>query len=118
MFVKSKDYQNYIHTQRINLGAEFEKEDEEVFVILREMDTKSVLKLKNSASKKDENGNPDETASLETFREILPTLIVDHNFYIDEQTKMSPDEVTELFFEKISTVSKVLSALQNRNFFR
>lgn len=118
MFVKNQDYKNFIHTQRINLGEEFGKEDEEVFVVLRELDTKSVLKLKNSAGKKDENGNPDETATLETFREILPSLIVDHNFYIDEQTKMSTDEVTELFFEKISTVSKVLSALQNRNFFR
>ena len=111
MFIKSKDYQNYIHTQRINLGEEFGKENEEVFIVLRELDTKSVLKLKESSSK------DSETASLDTFREILPGLIVDHNFYESEEKKMTSDEVTELLFEKVSTVGKVLNSLKEANFF-
>lgn len=112
MFVKNKDYSNYIHTQRVNLGEEFGKENEEVFIILREMNTACVLKLKEAGN---ENS---ETASLEVFREILPVLIVDHNFYEDEQKKMNTEEVTELLFEKVSTVGKVLSALKEANFFR
>lgn len=113
MFIKSKDYGGYIHTQKINLGEEFGKEDEEVFVVLRELDTKSVLKLKDASAKQSE----DETALLDVFREILPTLIVDHNFYESEDKKMTAGEVTDLFFEKLSTVGKVLNSLQKVNFF-
>lgn len=116
MFVKSQDYQNYVHRQRINLGEEFGKENEEVFIILRELDTKSVLKLKE-ASAKDKDETTSETASLEAFREILPKLIIDHNIYETEEKKMNADEVTELIFEKVSTVGKVLKALQEVNFF-
>lgn len=113
MFVKSRDYGKYIFTQKIPLGKEFGFEtEEEVYITLRELDTKSVLKLK-------EAGNEDsETASLEVFREILPTLIVDHNFYETEEKKMNTAEVTNLLFEKVSTVGKVLTALKEKNFFR
>lgn len=111
MFVKTKDYGNYIHTQRIDLGSEFGKEDSEIFIVLREMDTKSVIKLKASSA------SGEEGATLETFREILPNLIVDHNFYESDDKKMDSKEVTELLFEKISTIAKVLQSLQQNNFF-
>lgn len=111
MFIKSKDYGNYIHTHRIDLGDEFGKEKEEVFITLREMDTKSVLKLKNGASEDSEG------KTLEVFREILPNLIVDHNFYETEDKKMSSDEVADLLFEKIGAVGRVLTELQKVNFF-
>lgn len=113
MFVKSKDYGKYIHTQKILLGKEFGFEtDEECTLTLRELDTASVLKLKESSN------SDSETKSLEVFKEILPNIIVDHNFYEDEQTKMDSTAVTELIFEKVSTVGKVLSALKEANFFR
>ena len=111
MFIKSKDYGNYIHTQKIELGEEFGKENGEVFIMLREMDTRSVLKLKNAASMEDEG------TVLEVFREILPCLIVDHNFYETEEKKMSAEEVSDLLFEKINAVGKVLKELQSVNFF-
>ena len=112
MFIRNKDYDNYIFKQRVNLGEEFGKEPEEVFIVLRELDTKSVLKLKEAGSE------DSETRSLEVFREILPNIMVDHNFYEDEQTKMDSTAVTNLLFEKVSTVGKVLTALKEKNFFR
>lgn len=112
MFVKSKDYGKYIFTQKISLGKEFGFEtDDEVFITLRELDTKSVIKLKEASN------SDSETASLEVFREILPNLIVDHNFYETEEKKMTTEEVTELLFEKVSTIGKVLNALKEKNFF-
>lgn len=112
MFVKSKDYGKYIFTQKIPLGKEFGFEtEEEVYITLRELDTKSVLKLKEASN------SESETASLEVFREILPALIVDHNFYETEEKKMNTEEVTELLFEKVTTIGKVLNALKEKNFF-
>lgn len=112
MFIKDKDYSNYIHTKRINLGEFFGKEEAEVYLTVRELTTKDVLLLKESADKKENN------AIVDTFRQILPNNIVDHNFYVDENTKMTSEEVSELLFERIDVIGKVITVIQNSNFIR
>lgn len=112
MFIKDKDYSNYVHTKRIDLGEFFEKEEAEVYLTVRELTTKDVLLLKEVADKKENN------AIFDTFRKILPGIIVDHNFYVDENTKMSVEEVSDLLFERIDVIAKVITEIQNSNFIR
>lgn len=112
MFIKDKDYSNYVHINRIDLGEFFGKEEAEVFLTVRELTTKDVLLLKEVADKKE------NTALFDTFREILPGIIVDHNFYVDEHTKMSVEDVADLLFERIDVITKVITIIQRSNFTR
>jgi len=101
MFVKAKDYERFLIKVKINLGQFFDKADDDVFVVLREMDTFNTLKL-------NEQLRESELATFMAFKEILPELIVDHNFYADEKTKMNNTEVVDLLFSKTKVATKII----------
>lgn len=111
MFVRSKNYDNAIQKVRINVGTLVGLEkDDEAFLVLKELPTKETIVLKEKHSE----GLP---ALIEFFESVLPSIIVEHNFYETEQKKMSNDDVVKLVFEKTELSSKVLTEYANASFF-
>lgn len=96
---------------KIFIGLELGLEPEEVFLEFKELPTIDALKMKRLQSSKD------ELKMLEFWRETFPKVLVDHNLYIDEQKKMTADEVIGFVFEKLDLTGKVLMEYTNANFF-
>ena len=110
MFVKTRNYDKAIQKVRIEVDTYVGLEkDDEAFLILKELPTQDMLKLK------DTNGGNTETLTF--FKEVMPHIIVDHNFYETEQKKMKNEEVVEFIFEKFDLCTKVLSDYSNASFF-
>jgi len=108
MFIKSKS--NYLVKVKINIGTILNCDtDEEAYVELRELDTKSMLELKKAS----EEG---EGKFIEFMRGILPEIIVNHNLYKDDNTLMSTDEVAELIFSKMELTTKVIGDYNKQAF--
>ena len=113
MFIKTKNYDRCIQKVRIELGTLVGlAKDDEAFILLRELPTLEMLKLKE-ASEKGEN----ETLGL--LRDLRPSILVDHNFYEDEsaQKKMKNQEVAELVFESLDLTVKVVNEYTHAGFF-
>jgi len=108
MFVRSKHYQNYLIKTRIELGKFFDQPNADVFVELREMSSLQGIQF----SKVVKSGDKEEL--LEHFQKILPILIVDHNFYIDENTRMPNKDITAIIFEKMEVLMHVISKYSER----
>lgn len=112
MYVQTKNYGNAIQKVRINIGLELGLEEaEEVFIEMKEMSTLDVIKLKKVTAEGDEYG-----VTL-FWKETLPKVIVNHNLYIDEQTKMTNEQVIDLVFEKVELTGKVFDEYAHANFF-
>lgn len=110
MFVKTRNYDKAIQKVRIEVGTYVGLEkDDEAFLILKELPTADMLKLK------DTNGGNTETLTF--FKEVMPHIIVDHNFYETEQKKMKNEDVVEFIFEKFDLCTKVLADYSNASFF-
>ena len=71
-----------------------------------------MLKLKD-ASEKSEND------ILILFRELLPLILIEHNFYEDEkaQKKMSEKDVTAIIFDSLDLTVKVVDSYTKASFF-
>ena len=113
MFIKSKNYDKCIQKVRIEVGTLVGLEkDDEAYILLKELPTLQMLKLKDS-SQKGEN----ETLSL--LKDLLPSILVDHNFYEDEnaQKKMKHAEVAALIFESLDLTVKVVNEYTQAGFF-
>lgn len=110
MFVRKTQYDNFLQKVRIEVGTLMGCEtDAEVFVVLKEMDTASMLKLREASSKGEEY-------IMDFFKSVLPFILVDHNFYEDEKTKMKNEDVVNLLFEKLELTSKVLQEYSEKAF--
>ena len=111
MFVKKRNYDNCIQKVRINVGTLVGLDsDEEAYLVLKELPTFQMIGLKNAQ----QNG---EDGLLHYIEEILPSIIADHNFYEDENKKMSNEDVTKLIFERIDLSTKVINDYINASFF-
>jgi len=113
MFIKAKNYDKCIQKVRIEVGSLVGLErDDEAYILLKELPTLEMLRLKDS-SEKGEN----ETLSL--LRELLPSILVDHNFYEDEsgKIKMKSEEVASLIFESLDLTVKVVNEYTHAGFF-
>lgn len=111
MYIQSQNYDKYIQKVRINVGTYVGLEkDEDAFVTLKEMPTMDMMKLRKVYSQ-------DETEVMNFFKEVLPRIIVDHNFYETEQKKMTTDKLTNLIFESIELSSKVMGDYSSASFF-
>ena len=110
MYIKSKNYDAAIQKVRIEVGTIVGCEkDDEAFITLKELPTQAMMKLRDSVKK----GESDLMSYME---EVLPEIIVDHNFYVDEQHRMSSKEVTDFIFEKLELTTKVLTEYVNLSF--
>lgn len=111
MFIKEKNYSNYIVKVKIEIGKELGLADaNEAYIELKELPTIETMKLKNAY----EEG---EVQLLNYFKDTLPLCIVDHNLYLTESQKMSNDEVTALIFEKTNLATKVIGDFIDKIFF-
>ena len=113
MFIKTRNYDKCIQKVRIEVGTLVGLEkDDEAFILLKELPTLEMLRLKES-SEKGEN----ETLCL--LRDLLPSILVDHNFYEDEsaQKKMKNQDVAALVFESLDLTVKVVNEYTHAGFF-
>lgn len=113
MFIKSKDYDRCIQKVRIEVGSLVGlQKDDEAYILLKELPTLQMLKLKDSS----ERG---ENETLALLRELLPSILVDHNFYEDEnaQRKMKGEDVANLVFESLDLTVKVVNEYTHAAFF-
>ena len=113
MFARERDYSAFLQTVRIDVGTLVGlKADEDAYIVLKELPTLEMLRLKEATEK-----NEEETLRL--FKELLPLIIVDHNFYEDDEMKMrmSNEAISALIFESITLTMKVVQDYTNAAFF-
>lgn len=111
MFIKSRNYDACIQRVRIDVGTLVGLEkDDEAFITLKELPTIDMLRLKDAAEK-------GEKESLSFFKESLPAIIADHNFYETEQKRMDGVAVTNLVFESLDLTLKVINEYTRSAFF-
>lgn len=113
MFIKQKHWDNCIQKVRVEVGTLVGlQNDDEAFLSLRELPTMHMLRLKDVADKGEE-----QTLSL--LHELLPLIIVDHNFYEDEaaKNKMSTKDVADLVFESLDLTVRVVNEYTQASFF-
>lgn len=111
MFVKKRNYDNCIQKVRINVGTLVGLDsDDEAYIVMKELPTFEMLGLRNAQ----QDG---EEGLLRYIKDILPIIIVDHNFYEDENKKMSNDDLARLIFERIDLSTKVINDYINASFF-
>lgn len=102
MYIKKNDYDKALRKVKIEFGTLVGLDtDAEAFLELKELDTLTTLKLRSLADKQDE--------VIAYFKEILPSIIVDHNLYETEDKKMSNKDVASFIFEKLELSTKVMT---------
>jgi hypothetical protein len=103
MYRKDLNYSNSLRKVKIEFGTLLGLErDEEAYVTLRELDTMTILKLKDVS----QTGNQNDV--MEFFKEVLPKIIVTHNLYETETKIMTNQAVTDFIYEKLDLTSKII----------
>ena len=51
------------------------------------------------------------------FREVLPKIITEHNFYETEDRKMTAEALSDLIFERMDLSGKVIGEYSSASFF-
>lgn len=113
MFIKSKNLDNCIQKVKVEIGTFVGLEkDDEAYILLKELPTIEMLKLKDAA---DES----ENEILTLFKELLPLIIIEHNFYEDEkgQKRMPNEEVSSIIFNSLDLTIKVVNEYTQASFF-
>ena len=111
MYIRTKNQNDYLIKVKVEFGKDLGLEnDQDAYIELKELNTLEFVKLKNAYEK-------DELALLEYFKNILHTIIVNHNLYENENEKMKNQDVAELIFEKSSITVKVISTYTKAVFF-
>lgn len=90
---------SYLKKITIDLSEELNCED--VHVTFREPSTSEAFQLRVD----------DEAQAVDAFKQLLPTLMIDHNFYADDENTIKADdkEVVEIIFENFQAFQKVLT---------
>lgn len=83
---------NWILSKKIDLSEQFGTV-EEAWIILREPNTDQVMALRELATL-------NERVMLAGVKDIMASLIVDHNFYADEATKLEPNAALDFVYDK------------------
>lgn len=110
MFVRDKNTA-YLQKVRIEVGTLVGlATDGEASITLREIPTIRMLEMRDAYEKGDK-------ALMEFFKEIMPEIIVDHDFYETEKQKMTPEAVTELVFGSLELTRKVVGEYTSASFF-
>ena len=90
---------SYLKKITIDLSDELNCED--VHVTFREPSTSEAFKLRVE----------DENQAIEAFKELLPELMIDHNFYMDDEGKVKAEDkdVVDIVFDNFQAFQKVLT---------
>ena len=81
---------NWILSKKIDLTEQF---GEEAWITLREPNTDQVMALRELATLK-------EREMLAGVKDMMASLVVDHNFYADEATKLEPKVALDFVYDK------------------
>ena len=96
MLIKGK---NFISSKRIELGLSLGAEkDEDAFLVLREPTTLELMDLQES-----------KEAAGRKLLDMIPALLVDHDFYESETVRMNAQGVARTLTEKPAAAMKVMS---------
>lgn len=81
---------NWILSKKFDLSEQF---GEEVWITLREPNTDQVMALRELATLK-------EREMLAGVKGMMASLVIDHNFYADEATKLEPKAALDFIYDK------------------
>lgn len=96
MFIKGK---NFISSKRIELGLALGAEnDGDAFLVLREPTTLELMDLQES-----------KEAAGRKLLDMIPALLIDHDFYESETVRMNAQAVARTLTEKPAAAMKVMS---------
>ena len=111
MFVQKRDYGAFLQSVRINVGKEVGLlNDEDAYLVLRELPTLEMIELRDAYAK-------GQKELLVFFRDVLPRIIIEHNFYETEDRKMSNEALSALIFERMDLSGKVIGEYSSAAFF-
>lgn len=111
MFVQKRDYGAFLQSVRVNVGKEVGlSKDEDAYLVLRELPTLEMLELRDAYEK-------GQKELLVFFKEVLPKIIIEHNFYETEDKKMDNDAISRLIFERMDLSGKVIGEYSSAAFF-
>ena len=111
MFVQKRDYGAFLQSVRVNVGKEVGLEKEEdAYLVLRELPTLEMIELRDAYEK-------GQKELLVFFKEVLPKIIIEHNFYETEDKKMDNDAISRLIFERMDLSGKVIGEYSTAAFF-
>ncbi|MGD9938612.1 MAG: hypothetical protein AB7T74_02300 [Clostridia bacterium] len=101
----------YLVKARMNLGNFFDAPDADVFIELREPDTKATFKLNNAFT------SGDNERIVITFVELLPALITAHNLMKTETESYTLTEVAGIIESKLDLFLHVLDQYKEKVIF-
>ena len=111
MFIQKRDYGAFLQSVRVNVGQEVGLErDEDAYLVLRELPTLEMMELRDAYSK-------GQKELLVFFRDVLPRIIIEHNFYETEEKKMTNEALSGLIFERMDLSGKVIGEYSSASFF-
>jgi hypothetical protein len=96
------DEKKYIFDITVDLSSFFE---EGVYITLREPNTTEMLKIKAALADKIDDK---EEGYFRLYEQLLPNVITDHNFYVDEKTKIDNKSLTAILFSRISVIGLIM----------
>lgn len=110
-YIRSRS--NFIQKVKIEFGTLMgEDEDKDVYLVLREPSTEQMIGLEKFNDKT-------EMDILNYFKEILPSIIVEDNFFEDEARSrhLTHEEITSTIFESLQVTSKIFGDYFKAAFF-
>lgn len=95
----------FVKTVKIDLSESF---GEGTFIVLREPTTDEAFKLRAD----------DEVEAVKIFKELIPSLIMEHNFYeAEEGEKLLPNtEVTDIIYDAFGAFQNILKEYSDSMF--
>jgi len=98
------DRKNYLKTVRVEFGKELGGDSPaDAYFVLREPTTLEWAEIQEASAEKK------EAMIIKRLKEIFPSLVVEHNLYIDAKTPYSNNEAVEIVFGKIYAALKVIN---------
>ena len=111
MFIQKRDCGAFLQSVSVNVGKEVGlSKEEDAYLVLRELPTLEMLELRDAYEK-------GQKELLVFFKEVLPKIIIEHNFYETEDKKMDNDAISRLIFERMDLSGKVIGEYSSAAFF-
>lgn len=94
--------EGYLVTKKVNVSEFFEGAEPDMSIEFRELDVQRTTKFQTIKD--------DASASAKYFSEVLPSLIVDHDFYKTSEIKYNAKEVAEIIASRAELFFYVMNA--------
>jgi hypothetical protein len=94
--------EGYLVTKKVNVSEFFDGAEPDMSIEFRELDVQRTTKFQTMKD--------DASASAKYFSEVLPSVIVDHDFYRNSQTKYNAKEVADIIAARAELFFYVMNA--------